>query len=73
MGAEQSDQKGQLAGFCCNTNLCNNDSNIENKTGMDSGSNQYRKNNFRKAGHNSNASGHKITNGSKRDIPNQLS
>lgn len=40
---------------------------------MDSGSNQYRKNNFRKAGHNSNASGHKISNGSKREIPNQLS
>ena len=40
MGAEQSDQngKGQLAGFCCNSNLCNNDSNIENKTGMDNSS-----------------------------------
>ena len=35
MGAEQSDQSNQkLKGFCCNTNLCNNDLNVESKQGI---------------------------------------
>jgi hypothetical protein len=51
MGAEQSDNN-QLAGFCCNNALCNNDSNIENKGNIDQSG--FRKNNFRKAGHTSN-------------------
>jgi len=37
MGLEQSSlqqsdkSKGPLSAFCCNTNLCNNDSNIDNR------------------------------------------
>lgn len=55
MGAEQSqNDSNNLAGFCCNTNLCNNDTNIENKGNLDQAG--YRKNNFRKAGHTSNGS-----------------
>ena len=56
MGAEQSaDPNGnKLAGFCCNSNLCNNDNNIENNSGMENSSNNNRKNNFRKGGHGSN-------------------
>ena len=53
MGAEQSNgDTNNLAGFCCNTSMCNNDGTVENKNNLDP--NGYRKNNFRKSGHNSN-------------------
>jgi len=57
MGAEQSDANGnnQLNPFCCNSNLCNNDNNIENKNN-DLGGANYRKNNYRKSNHASNQS-----------------
>ena len=57
MGAQQSDQNG-LGGFCCNNSLCNNDNNIDNKSGMGGLNSEagLRKSNYRRAAHNSNSS-----------------
>lgn len=62
MGAQQSgdQQNNGLGGFCCNTNLCNNDSNIDNKNGMADMQQINRKNQFRKSNHNSNSSVQKM-------------
>ena len=42
MGQEQSSDRKPLSAFCCNSNLCNNDSNIDNRITEVNRKNQHR-------------------------------
>lgn len=61
MGGQQSDlNNDKLSPFCCNSNLCNNDNNIENKTVTDSNHGNLRKNNFRSSNQGSSQSAQRV-------------